>query len=185
MEQLYSYLLTDKEEVPLAEFEQKGVLKEHIYIDLLEQTEQWERLLEELKEGDTLYISSIKSIATSSFGLNMKMKECFKLRIVVKDLNEQIISPKMIIDTIDFIIESDRKTAYKRQMAGIQRALDEKRKGLKNYGRPYLDVPADFEKNIKKVLDKKMTHEEYRKKIGFKKSTYFAKVKEVKNSWEQ
>lgn len=185
MSNLYFYIMKDNEEIISTKLDHKGIPSEHVFVDSFGDITQWKILFNTIKKGDMLYFSSIKEIAANSFCLKHKMMDCHKTEIITKDLEERIILPEMIMNTIDFILENDRRDAYKKQMAGIQKALDEKRKGLRNYGRPGLDLPKDFEANLKKIIDKEMTHEEYRKKIGFKKSTYFAKVKEVKKSWDQ
>lgn len=185
MSNLYFYIVKDNEEIKSTKLDHKGIPSKHVFVDSFGDITQWKILINKIEKGDTLYFSSIKEIAVNSYWLKYKMKDCCSAEITLKDLDENIILPEMIMNTIDFILENDRRDAYKKQMAGIQKALDEKRQGLRNYGRPELDLPIDFEENIKKIIDKEMTHEEYRKKIGFKKSTYFAKVKEVKKSWDQ
>lgn len=190
MSSSYIYILKDeKEEIMGASAKNvylnfKSIPSKHIFIDVFHEQMQWDKLLEGLRKNDILYILSIKNMAEDSAALKQKMTDCLHAEVIIKDLDENIISPDLIITTIDFVTEYDRKATYKKQMAGIKEALEGKKQGIREYGRPKLQLPNDFEENIKKIMGKQMTHEEYRMKIGLKKSTYFAKVKKVKDAWE-
>ena len=95
------------------------------------------------------------------------------------------MNTEQMLNLIDFVRDTQRKQIYDKQMEGIQRALEKKRKGEGDYGRPKITLPADFEANIKRIMRKEMKHEDYREKLGFKRSTYFKFVKDLKDSWKQ
>lgn len=63
--------------------------------------------------------------------------------------------------------------------------MKKKELGEGAYGRPRLDLPEDFEENIKAIMRKEMSHEVYREKIGMKRSTYYKYVKLFKDRWKQ
>ena len=46
-------------------------------------------------------------------------------------------------------------------------------------------LPDDFEDNIRKIMRKEMKHEDYQQQLGFKRSTYFKMVKELRDGWKE
>lgn len=66
------------------------------------------------------------------------------------------------------------------QLLGIQQALDKKRNGLGNYGRPKIELPMDFEEAIHAIKRKEYTAKDYMKKTGMKKSTFYKYSSKVK-----
>lgn len=187
MKYFYSYL--DSEET-LRELQSKLAIncpvfsEDFIFIDV-DDCKQWFNLKNTIHYNDELYIYEIAYLANEP--------NCFKNRLLflnenniqLKILNETIIDIAQVLKTTEFVQSTIRKSLYDKQMEGIHKALEKKRKGEGDYGRPKIMLPADFEANIKKIMRKEMKHEDYREKLGFKRSTYFKFVKDLKDSWKQ
>lgn len=154
--------------------------RDHVFVDVVGENKKWKSLLIEMKQDDELYISSIHSFARNTDDLLYKLTSCSKKGVLLKIQDHERMTADSVISIVNFVNDSNRKRNYDKQMEGIRKALDEKKQGLRTYGRPSVGVPEDFIENLKRIAKKEMTHDEYRKKIGMKKSTYFAKVKEYK-----
>ena len=119
-------------------------------------TAQWEQLQAVWKQSDILYIQDIA----------------------------HSVDLEQMLQLIDFVTGTIRKRNYALQLEGIQKALEKKRNGEGSYGRPKMVLPQDFEENIRKIMRKEMKHEDYQKQLGFKRSTYFKMVKELRDGWK-
>lgn len=155
-----------------------------IYIDN-NRYDAWEQLMATLEMRDELYIYRLSAIAADGNTLFVHLTHLKDKDITIRLLDDSDLNLEQILNLIDFVRKTQRKQIYDKQMEGIQRALEKKRKGEGDYGRPKITLPADFEANIKKIMRKEMKHEDYREKLGFKRSTYFKFVKDLKDSWKQ
>lgn len=155
-----------------------------IYIDN-NRYDAWEQLIANLKMKDNLYVYRLSSITADGNTLFVHLTHLKDKDITIKLLDGTDLNVEQMLNLIDFVRDTQRKQIYDKQMEGIQRALEKKRKGEGDYGRPKITLPADFEANIKKIMRKEMKHEDYRERLGFKRSTYFKFVKDLKDSWKQ
>lgn len=155
-----------------------------IYIDN-NRYDAWEQLIAKLEMKDELYVYRLSAIAADGNTLFVHLTHLKDRDITIRLLDDSDLNLEQILNLIDFVRNTQRKQIYDKQMEGIQRALEKKRKGEGDYGRPKITLPADFEANIKKIMRKEMKHEDYREKLGFKRSTYFKFVKDLKDSWKQ
>lgn len=155
-----------------------------IYIDN-NRYDAWEQLIAKLEMKDELYVYRLSAIAADGNTLFVHLTHLKDKDITIRLLDDSDLNLEQILNLIDFVKKTQRKQIYDKQMEGIQRALEKKRKGEGDYGRPKITLPADFETNIKKIMRKEMKHEDYREKLGFKRSTYFKFVKDLKDSWKQ
>ncbi len=155
-----------------------------IYIDN-NRYDAWEQLFSKLEMKDELYVYELSSIAEDGNTLFVHLTHLKDKSVTIKLLDGSDLNTEQMLDLIGFVRETQRKQIYDKQMEGIQRALEKKRKGEGDYGRPKITLPADFEDNIKRIMRKEMKHEDYREKLGFKRSTYFKFVKDLKDSWKQ
>lgn len=160
------------------------ISKDCIYIDINNDI-QWNKLKRILKENDELYIYDILYFADDINQSKERLLYLKEFSIVLKILNETILIIDQVLNAMEFVQKTMRKNIYEKQMKGIHRALEKKRTGEGEYGRPKILLPDDFEDNIKKIMKKEMKHEDYREKLGFKRSTYFKFVKDLKDSWKQ
>ncbi|MCR0204657.1 recombinase family protein [[Clostridium] innocuum] len=154
-----------------------------IYIDN-NRYDAWEQLIAKLEMKDELYVYRLSAIAADGNTLFVHLTHLKDRDITIRLLDDSDLNLEQILNLIDFVRNTQRKQIYDKQMEGIQRALEKKRKGEGDYGRPKITLPADFEANIKKIMRKEMKHEDYREKLGFKRSTYFKFVKDLKDSWK-
>lgn len=154
-----------------------------IYIDN-NRYDAWEQLMATLEMKDELYVYRLSAIAADGNTLFVRLTHLKDKDITIRLLDDSNLNLEQILNLIDFVRKTQRKQIYDKQMEGIQRALEKKRKGEGDYGRPKITLPADFEANIKKIMRKEMKHEDYREKLGFKRSTYFKFVKDLKDSWK-
>ena len=155
-----------------------------IYIDN-NRYDAWNQLIANLEMKDELYVYKLSSIAADGNTLFVHLTYIKNKDITITLLDDSDLNTEQMLTLIDFVRDTQRKQIYDKQMKGIQRALEKKRNGEGDYGRPKITLPADFEVNIKKIMRKEMKHEDYREKLGFKRSTYFKFVKDLKDSWKQ
>ena len=71
-----------------------------------------------------------------------------------------------------------------RQKIGIQNALKRKREGNGVYGRPRVQIPEDFEVNIRACLDSKRPLGEYCMNIGMALSTFYKYSYPIRKQWK-
>lgn len=187
MEYFYSYLNSEEIhriiQTKLARDYPK-ISEDYIYIDVND-CAQWLNLENIISHDDKLYIYEINYLADEPNCFINRLLFLKKYNIQLKILNETIIDIEQVLKTTEFVQSTIRKSIYDKQMEGIHKALEKKRNGTGDYGRPKITLPDDFEANIKKIMRKEMKHEDYREKLGFKRSTYFKFVKDLKDSWKQ
>lgn len=155
-----------------------------VYIDDEETEENWKQLLSQMSEEDLLYIYDLSSMALDTYDLKEKLSNINERHIHLLTLDGREVSIEEILEAIEFTLGRGLYKQKKRQREGIQKALESKKKGNGKYGRPESELPEDFEENIRMIMRKQMSHETYRAKLNMKRSTYFKKVKELKDSWK-
>lgn len=186
MKYFYAYATTDAEceaIYSIALHSDLNIQEAFIYIDN-NRYDAWEQLMATLEMKDELYVYRLSAIAADGNTLFVRLTHLKDKDITIRLLDDSNLNLEQILNLIDFVRKTQRKQIYDKQMEGIQRALEKKRKGEGDYGRPKITLPADFEANIKKIMRKEMKHEDYREKLGFKRSTYFKFVKDLKDSWK-
>ena len=80
------------------------------------------------------------------------------------------------------IIDLNRKKMKESQHRGIQKALQRKLEGKGNYGRPSIDLPNDFEEQIRKRLVDREALSEYQKELNIKRSTFYRHANLIKHA---
>ena len=126
-------------------------------------TAQWEQLQAVWKQSDILYIQDIAHLASEVQELKHRLSTLQKSGVCVRLRDERSVDLEQMLQLIDFVTGTIRKRNYALQLEGIQKAL---------------------EKNIRKIMRKEMKHEDYQKQLGFKRSTYFKMVKELRDGWK-
>ena len=187
MKYFYAYATTDAECEAIHTIvlhSDLNIQEAFIYIDN-NRYDAWEQLMATLEMKDELYVYRLSAIAADGNTLFVHLTHLKDRDITIRLLDDSDLNLEQILNLIDFVRKTQRKQIYDKQMEGIQRALEKKRKGEGDYGRPKITLPADFEVNIKKIMRKEMKHEDYREKLGFKRSTYFKFVKDLMDSWKQ
>ena len=184
MEYFYAYLPKEKKR-DLIVNSLEGMPSCRIFIDDQEDQDdkKWNILINKLKENDKLKIPSIDCISSEELSLKVKLKTLKDLHAQLLTLNDEDLDIDTLLQLIDFVEISRKKRVKKLQREGIDKALEKKYKGEGAFGRPRIKLPDDFGENIKKIMRREMSHDEYRTKLGIKRSTYYKLVKEEKESW--
>lgn len=140
---------------------------------------EFKKMMEWVREGDTVYIESISRLArnTQDF-LN-----------IVEQLNEKNVSLVSLKETIDtstpqgkFMLtvfaalsQLERDTIKQRQQEGIDLALKEGRA----YGRPKIQVDDKFMVIYRRWKAEEITAVQAMTEAGLKKNTFYNRVKEI------
>ena len=166
---------------------QEKVLREHgaevIYKDSFTGTKkhrpELDKLLNVLKEGDTLVVVKLDRIARSTIQGCELMNELFAKGVAVNVLNMGMMdnssTGKLIRSVFFAFAEFERDMIVDRTSEG--KAVAREREDYRE-GRPTKVIP-DFEKFLKKQKDGLMTVEECCKILGIGRSTWYAKAKEL------
>ena len=166
---------------------QERVLREHgaeiIYKDSFTGTKkhrpELDKLLNVLKEGDTLVVVKLDRIARSTIQGCELMNELFAKGVAVNVLNmgtmDNSTTGKLIRSIFFAFAEFERDMIVERTSEG--KAVAREREDYRE-GRPSKEVP-DFQKFLKKQKDGLITVEECCKVLGIGRSTWYARAKDV------
>lgn len=89
------------------------------------------------------------------------------------------------MDIYQMIMQRTREELKVEQRAGIRRALKRREEGTGTYGRPRIELPADFEQELKRRIANDESLSKYCNELKMKKSTFYKWVKVYRNSWER
>lgn len=154
-----------------------------IYIDGLDNT-KWEVLKKKMDRNDELYTNSIASLSLDTNDFINKIRYIETCGIRLFDANKQILHIIEIIETVEFLSTRARYMSRRKQLMGIERSLAKKKMGEGRYGRPRVQVPADFDEKVRYMTEHRMSLESYRQSLDIKRSTFYRLVREVKDSWK-
>ena len=172
---------TERQEVALKELEVDKIFTEKLSGKNTNRPEL-HRMLDYVREGDTLYIESISRLARST-------KDLLSLVQVLQEKGVDLVSLKENIDTTTpqgrFILtifgalsELERENILQRQREGIEIA---KQNG-KVLGRPIIESPKDWDKIITLWKRGEITAVESMKRLNLTKATFYRRVKQLKAS---
>jgi DNA invertase Pin-like site-specific DNA recombinase len=140
------------------------------------------RLLEYVREGDTVYIESIARLARNTLDFLKIVKELGEKGIEIVSLKEKIDtrSPqgKFMLTIFGAMYDLERESLKQRQAEGI---LAAKEKGKVIFGRPKLDYP-DFNYAYKEWKAGRTTAVKAMRLLGMKANTFYRRVKEAEKS---
>lgn len=139
-----------------------------------------------LREGDTLYITSLDRLSRNKQDIKKELewfkekKICLKILDLPTSLIEvpegqewiQEMITNILVEVLASIAEQERLTIRKRQREGIDAA---KKKG-KHLGRPRIECPEDFSMIYKKWKDGSITAKEAMKQLNMSSSTFYRMV---------
>lgn len=140
-----------------------------------------------LREGDTLYITSLDRLSRNKEELKQELQwfRDNKIRLKVLDLPTSLIEipegqqwilemiQNILIEVLASIAEQERLTIRKRQREGIDAA----RKKGKHLGRPRIVQPDDFVDVYYQWKAEKITAKEAMRMLKMKSSTFYRMVK--------
>lgn len=197
MKKIYGYVRVSSadqnEDRQIIAMQEKNVPEANIYTDKQSGKDfnrpQYNRLIENIQEGDLLYILSIdrlgrnyeeiqkqwriltKEIGTDICVIDMPLLDTRN----GKDLMGTFIAD-LVLQILSFVAESERGNIRKRQQQGITAARE---KGVR-FGRPETVLPDNFPEIIKKWERRKITTEEAVKRCNTSRSTFYRRVREYK-----
>lgn len=139
-----------------------------------------------LREGDTLYITSLDRLSRNKEDIKKELQwyKEKKIRLKILDLPTSLIEvpegqqwildmiQNILIEVLSSIAEQERLTIRSRQREGIEAS---KLKG-KHLGRPAYDLPANFEAVYARWKSGEITAKEAMKILEMKKSHFYRKV---------
>ena len=172
---------TERQEVALKELKVDKIFTEKLSGKNTNRPEL-HRMLDYVREGDTLYIESISRLARST-------KDLLSLVQVLQEKGVDLVSLKENIDTTTpqgrFILtifgalsELERENILQRQREGIEIA---KQNG-KVLGRPIIESPKDWDKIITLWKRGEITATESMKRLNLTKATFYRRVKQLKSA---
>lgn len=167
---------TERQEVALKEI---GMDKYYIEKVSGKNTERSElkKMMEYVREGDTLYIESISRLARSTKDLLNIVEQLKSKRVQLVSLKENINTHtpqgKFMLTIFGALAELERENILQRQKEGIQVA---KANG-KRFGRPLVSIPKDFDSVYKDWKHGKITAVDAIKILKLKKTTFYKMVK--------
>jgi DNA invertase Pin-like site-specific DNA recombinase len=135
------------------------------------------KMLAYVREGDTVMVASFDRLARSLSDL-LKLVETFKekkvrLVSVKESLDTSTPAGKLQLALFGAIAEFEREIIAERRTEGIESA----RARGKLFGRPRVNKPKDFDKEVKKWRKGEQTAVETFKKLGMSKSVFYEMVK--------
>lgn len=166
-------------------FEERGIKLDKTYQESVSGKDikgrpQLQKMLDFIREGDTVYIESISRLARNIMDL-LKIVETFKEKgVELVSLKEQIDTStpqgKFLLSIFGAMAELERDTIKQRQKEGINLALAEGRP----YGRPNVTISSTFPDNYKDWKAGKIKAIDFMKMEKLKRTTFYKLVKQYK-----
>ena len=162
---------TERQEVALKELKVDKIFTEKLSGKNTNRPEL-HRMLDYVREGDTLYIESISRLARST-------KDLLSLVQVLKE-NIDTTTPqgRFILTIFGALSELERENILQRQREGIEIA----KKNGKVLGRPIIESPKDWDKVITLWKRGEITATESMKRLNLTKATFYRRVKQLKSA---
>lgn len=187
--------LDQNEDRQLLAMKNIGIEEQHIYVDKLSgknfDRPNYKRLVKRLKEGDIIYVLSIDRLGRNYEEIQNQWRYITKEKkadIVVidmplldtrrdKDLIGTLISD-IVLQTLSFVAESERRSIRERQSAGIAAA---KLCGVK-FGRPVKELPDEFLNDIQQWKVGMISMQVILQKYNISRATLYRRMKMVNKS---
>lgn len=167
---------TERQEVALKEIGMDKYYIEKVSGKNTERSE-FKKMMEYVREGDTLYIESISRLARSTKDLLNIVEQLKNKKVEMVSLKENIDTHtpqgKFMLTIFGALAQLERENILQRQQEGIQVA---KANG-KRFGRPLVGMPKDFETVYDDWKNGKLTAVEAFKALKLKKTTFYKLVK--------
>ena len=170
---------TDRQELALSELKVDKIFKEKISGKNTERA-QLLKMLDYVREGDSIYIESISRIARSTRDLLSIVQVLQEKKVDIISLKENIDTTtpqgRFVLTLFGALSELERESTLQRQREGIEIA---KQKG-KKLGRPTVEKPKDWDKTIKLWKRGEITAVEAMKRLNMNRGTFYRRIKEIK-----
>lgn len=142
---------------------------------------QLKKMLEYIREGDTVYIESISRLARSTKDLLTIVQQLQDKSVDLVSLKENIDTTtpqgRFVLTIFGALSELERENTLQRQKEGIAAA---KGKG-KKFGRPQIEKPKEWDKVIGLWQEGKITAAEAMRRLHLNRGTFYRRVKEFVN----
>lgn len=172
---------TERQEVALKELNVNKIFTEKLSGKNTNRPEL-HKMLEYVREGDTLYIESISRLARSTKDLLSLVQTLQEKGVDLVSLKENIDTTtpqgRFILTIFGALSELERENILQRQREGIEIA---KQNG-KVLGRPIIESPKDWDKVISLWKRGEITATESMKRLNLTKTTFYRRVKQLKAS---
>lgn len=140
-----------------------------------------------LREGDTLYITSLDRLSRNKEDIKKELRwfQEKKVRVKILELPTTLIDvpdgqewilemvENILIEVLSSIAEQERLAIRRRQREGIEAA---RRKG-KHLGRPRLQIPDNFEEIYIRWKEKELTAKKAMELLGMSRTHFYRQVK--------
>ena len=150
---------------------------------------QYQKMLEELKEGDLIYVMSIDRLGRNYEEIQDQWRVLTKeigADICVidmplldtrngKDLMGTFISD-LVLQILSFVAQNERENIKRRQQQGIQAAM---LRGVK-FGRPPLETPSDFSEMTAAWERGELPLKELLRRNGMSESTFYRRLRSIR-----
>ena len=139
------------------------------------------RMLEFVREGDTLIVESISRLARSTKDFLEILEQLEKKKVALVSLKEKIDTTtptgRFIVSVFAALSELEREQTLARLREGINA---QKAKGIYTGGRPKVEVDdAQFRSVCQRWTQGEITATEAMKELNLKRSTFYRKVKDA------
>ena len=128
-----------------------------------------------------LKLTSFTALGQDVIQVENELREYAKNGIQLS-IQGMVIDAAVLSSFYEYIIDLNRKKMKECQHRGIQKALQRKSEGKGNYGRPSIDLPNDFEEQIRKRLVDREALSEYQKELNIKRSTFYRPANLIKHA---
>ncbi len=199
MVNVYGYIRvssTDQnEDRQVAALSGKNILPQNIFTDKQSGKDfdrpQYKKLVNKLKPGDLLYVSSIDRLGRNYEEIQNQWRVLTKekgIDIAVLDmplldtrLNKDLMGTfiaDLVLQILSFVAQNEWENIKKRQEEGIAAA---KARGVR-FGRPEIKNPADFAKIVREWEQKHISFDEALTRCGMSKATFYRRLREYRLS---
>ena len=168
-------------------FEERGIKLDKTYEEAVSGKDikgrpQLQKMLEFIREGDTVYIESISRLARNIMDL-LKIVEIFKekgteLVSLKESIDTSTNQGKFLLSIFGAMAELERATIKERQREGIDLAIAEGRP----YGRPGATISSTFTDNYKEWKAGKIKSVDFMKREKLKKTTFYKLIKKYEKN---
>lgn len=134
-------------------------------------------------EYESIDLQFLQDYEKTGCKLKQLLEDCKKQDIHIAFL-DKTVDPDWMMNVYKMIIKREREELKVEQYAGIQRALKKKNEGTGKYGRPRVELPADFEYQLKSRMKGNEDLSHYCAELNMKKSTFYKWVKVYRDSWD-
>jgi DNA invertase Pin-like site-specific DNA recombinase len=171
---------TDRQEIALSELKINKYFMEKVSGKNADRP-QLKKMLEYIREGDTVYIESISRLARSTRDLLSIVQQLQDKSVDLVSLKENIDTTtpqgRFVLTIFGALSELERENTLQRQKEGIAAA---KIKG-KKFGRPQIDKPKDWDKIVGLWQKNEITAIEAMHRLNLNRGTFYRRVKELRN----